>query len=55
MITDSEKEIIETCANCSLCFGTEILTECREALEEEGFKFTPEHESYIFKTYVDKE
>jgi hypothetical protein len=55
MITTIEKEIIETCVNCALSFGTGILTECREALTDEGFKFTSEHEVYIFNTYVDKE
>jgi hypothetical protein len=53
MITDTEKEIIKTSVECSLSFGTGILTNCKRELRDEGFKFTEEHEKYIFETYIE--
>lgn len=47
-----EKLIIQTSAEAALSFGIGILTNCQEQLEDHGYQWTEEHESYVFENYI---
>lgn len=53
--TMDEVVIIEDAVEAALCWGTGIVTTCREALEDAGFEWTDEHEAYIFSRFVEDE
>lgn len=51
-MSPEEAAIISGAVENALCWGTGILTTAQEALEDEGFTWTPRHEQYVFENYV---
>lgn len=49
-----EAAIIAGAVENSLCWGTGMLTTCKEALEDEGYEWTGRHEAYVFENYIDE-
>ena len=40
-------------ARAALSFGTGVLTNCQEELEDYGYEWTEIHERYVFDTYIE--
>lgn len=53
VISPEEASIIGLAVENALCWGTGIVTTCREALELYNYTFTTTHEQYIFENYID--
>ena len=54
-MSPDEAAIISGAVENALCWGTGIITACREALEMYDYTFTTTHEQYIFENYIDND
>ena len=54
-MSPDEAAIISGAVENALCWGTGIITTCREALEMYDYTFTTTHEQYIFENYIDND
>lgn len=54
-MTNDERDIIHHAVKNALCFGTGILTNSREELEDYGYTWTEEHEAYVFSNYIERD